>query len=174
MVSRLERDTRFMWFDLRGSEVLNRSECLRLLALSAKQGKVGRLAISGRGSPIVHPVNFSYRDGEIFVLLGEGIMERTATGALVAFETDCLDPRAGKAWSVLVRGLATAIPQGGSRVPAQVIPRPVVPVPGRQVLAIRPDVVTGRRFQVREEVVSPTGAAAVTGAEPDEESGKLV
>jgi hypothetical protein len=137
-----------MWFDERGSEVLPHSECLRLVALAAKEGGVGRLGVSRPGAPVIHPVNFSYRDRTVFVVLGDGFMAAAASGALVAFEVDRVDD-ASVAWSVLVRGLATPWPGEDGSDPGDIGLRPLVPEPGQRFLAIRADVVTGRRFPLR-------------------------
>jgi|GEM_PF-716647 len=147
-----------MWVDRRGSEIISLGECLRLLAVAAKQGEVGRLAVSRDQAPLVQPVNFSYRDRQIFVRLGTGAMGSTATGNLVAFEVDHLDRHIGQAWSVLVRGLAMAVDNGERLGSAHLAPTPLVPSPGDLILAIRLDVVTGRRFRLHDH---PTEASPV-------------
>ena len=141
-----------MWVDRRGSEIIPMAECLRLLAVAAKQGEVGRLAVSQAHAPMLLPVNFTYRDRRVLVRLGEGSMAQAATGNLVAFEIDHLDRRAGHAWSVVVRGLALEL-EGPERLgDAHIAPVPLVPAPGDRVLAVRLDVVTGRRFRLRDGV----------------------
>jgi hypothetical protein len=132
-----------MWIDQRGSEILDRPECLRLLAAAAKEDHVGRLAITDGQSPLVVPLNFVFHDGGVLVRIGPGRISEKVPGALVAFEVDRVETDRGMAWSVLVRGLAsTADPGEGA------IPEPLVPEPGHLVLFIRPDVVTGRRFHL--------------------------
>jgi Pyridoxamine 5'-phosphate oxidase len=142
-----------VWIDQRGSEILGQAECLRLLALGAKEDGVGRLAVSRADAPIVQPVNFTYHEHQILIRLGEGFMADAAHGALVAFEVDRFDQGASVAWSVLVRGLATVVAEEDATALAEAAPRPVVPTPGLILLSIRPDAVTGRRFPV-------TGAVA--------------
>jgi hypothetical protein len=111
--------------------------------------------MSTDGAPLVQPVNFAFDHGHVVVRIGDGSMWETAPGRLVAFETDGIahhrHDTASRAWSVLVRGLAT--PMGdvsvtGSSPPPPSPPRPVVPSPGGHLMAIRPDVVTGRRFRL--------------------------
>jgi hypothetical protein len=132
-----------VWIDHLGSEVLPLSECLRLLALAAKEEGVGRLAVARPdAAPLVWPVNFAYEHLLVLVRIGEGEMADAASGALVAFETDRISREAGDAWSVLVRGLATetsehTVANLGGSVDA--------PDSGHRILAIRADVVTGRR-----------------------------
>jgi nitroimidazol reductase NimA-like FMN-containing flavoprotein (pyridoxamine 5'-phosphate oxidase superfamily) len=139
-----------MWVDRRGSEIVPQAECVRLLATAAKQGSVGRLAVSQEHAPLVQPVNFAYQDRQIIVRVGSGAMASAATGCLVAFQVDHLDPTAGEAWSVLVRGLAVPVEEGEQLGAVHVAPVPLVPSPGDKLLAIRLDVVTGRRFSLHE------------------------
>ncbi len=133
-----------MWLDQRGSEVLEGPECRRLLATVAAERGVGRLAVATVGAPMVAPVNFAVAGGEVIVLLDDGYLHAHACGRPVAFEVDRVDPSAKKAWSVLVRGLASPV-EPGERVPDT---RPMVPRRGRLALTIRPDVVSGRRFDL--------------------------
>jgi hypothetical protein len=151
-----------MWIDQRGSEILTRAECLRLLAVAGHAGAVGRVAAGTGSAPLVHPVNFSYDGGQVLVRLGDGTMAEHLRGQLVAFEVDALDvgdegqDGTGHGWSVLVRGLATAVRDDMiGPAPAHQLPRPLVPVAGAQLYAIRPDVVSGRRFPLRAGDVGP-------------------
>jgi hypothetical protein len=145
-----------MWIDQRGSEVLGRPECLRLLAVAAASGAVGRLAVSSDGAPLLQPFNFAYADGRVVVRVGDGLMWRRALGRLVAFEVEGTDtgPFGSLAWSVVVRGLASPV-SGGTHGDGPPAPTPLVPTPGERLLAVRADAVTGRRFHPR------SGSAAV-------------
>lgn len=171
-----------MWIDQRGSEVLPRAECLRLLAVAARSTAIGRLAVSTHGAPIVQPVNFAYDRGQVVVCLGEGFMRDHAPGHLVAFEVDAVTDGEGPdthvAWSVLVRGLATPLDpvdrasERDAHRRSEVddsrrLPHPMVAVPGHHVLAIRPDVVSGRRLRV-DEAGDSFGVAAGRHAEPEQ------
>jgi nitroimidazol reductase NimA-like FMN-containing flavoprotein (pyridoxamine 5'-phosphate oxidase superfamily) len=135
-----------MWIDQRGSEVLPRTECLRLLAVAANDHAVGRLGVATEGSPIVVPVNFAYQDSAVLVRLGPGSVAAAAVGKLVSFEVDRVDEEAQQGWSVLVRGLALALEPHEVHRRWRRLPEPLVPVPGDLLLSIRGDVVTGRRF----------------------------
>jgi len=158
-----------MWIDQRGSEVLSRIECLRLLALAGRSAVVGRLAVSTESSPVVHPVNFVFEDSRVLVRLGDGWMWATAPGRLVAFEVDGVTSECGApapcAWSVLVRGLAMRLPFSSSDDWMKREPVPAVTDPGERLLAIRPDVVTGRRFSFRE-AADPAGGHGPAGPRP--------
>ena len=154
-----------MWIDQRGSEILSRSECLRLVATGAHQGLVGRLGISRPGAPLVLPLSFAFVDGAVVVCLGPGRTAEVVTGALVAFETDRVDPASGEAWAVLVRGLATELSADEVARSAGALPHPRVANPGNRFIRIRPDVVTGRRFMAAssdDDTTGPTTAAAKT------------
>ena len=135
-----------MWIDQRGSEILAVPECLRLLAVAAKEDHVGRLVVTNGQSPVVVPLNFTFHDGGVLVRIGPGRLSELVPDSLVAFEVDRVETDRGMAWSVLVRGLASTLvpdtPHGGT------MPEPWVPEPGHTVLFIRPDVVTGRRFHL--------------------------
>jgi uncharacterized protein len=137
-----------MWIDQRGSEILAVPECLRLLAESAKEDHVGRLAVSDGRSPLVIPLNFTVHDRSVLVRIGPGLLSEIAPDSLVAFEVDRVEPEHGLAWSVLVRGLASAIVPSETDLGAA-LPEPWVPEPGHKVLFIRPDIVTGRRFRLK-------------------------
>lgn len=126
--------------------MLTLAECVRLLATAAKKGSTGRLGVSTAQAPIIQPVNFTYHDRRIVICLGSGHLLDIVSGALVGFEVDDVDRGAHKAWSVLVRGLATPLEEFERRVIAEVAPKPLVPSPGDRILVIRLDVVTGRRF----------------------------
>ena len=137
-----------MWIDQRGSEVLPRTECLRLVAVTAKEHAVGRLGVPTDGSPIIVPVNFSYLDSAVIIRLGPGTVANGAVGRLVSFEVDRVDMEVQRGWSVLVRGLALALEPHELHRRWRHLPEPLVPTPGDLLLSIRADVVTGRRFSI--------------------------
>ena len=136
-----------MWIDQRGSEILQWPECLQLLALAAKEDRFGRLAVTDGGSPLVVPHRIStFHDRALLVRIGQGRMRELVPGSLVAFEVDRVEQNLGLAWSVLVRGLASVLAPDDAL--AAHAPTPWVPEPGEEVISIRPDVVTGRRFRL--------------------------
>ena len=81
--------------------------------------------------------------------LGPGLTVDAAEEGLIAFEVDQVDRDTATAWNVLVRGLATPLPESEPPDEAHLDPAPLVPEPGEKLLAIRIDVVTGRRFEPR-------------------------
>ena len=151
-----------MWIDQRGSEVLSRAESLRLLAVAAGGGAVGRLAVSSDGAPLLQPFNFAFAHGRVIVRVGDGLMWRRAAGRLVAFEVEGIDTGAfgPLAWSVVVRGLASPA-LDDALLAGSVALEPLVPSPGDRLLAVRADAVTGRRFAAR---TAGAGARAPSAA----------
>jgi uncharacterized protein len=93
--------------DHTGLDVIDRDECLRLLA----RGGLGRVAVAADGSrPTILPVNY--------VTDGEAIVFRTAPGSKltavtrgrhVAFEIDGANALAHTGWSVVVTGKAEEV-----------------------------------------------------------------
>ena len=138
-----------MWVDRRGSEILPRPECLRLLAVAAKVDGIGRLGLmpdeAPGQAPIVVPVNFRFHEGELFLRLGAGFIAGAADRHHVAFEVDRVDRSSGEAWSVLVRGFARLVRSPDERQ-LEATARPFVPDPGDMVMVLRPSLVSGRRF----------------------------
>ena len=134
-----------MWIDAKGSTVLPAPECMRLLAVAAKDSGVGRIGVPTDQAPVVVPVNFGIRDHQVFIRVGPGFFSQAADGRLVAFEVDHVDSVTGTAWSVLVRGLATLI-ESPTETELIAAAHPFVPEPGDMVLVVRPDILTGRRF----------------------------
>lgn len=141
-----------MWIDERGSEVLTLPECRALLALGYEQHRYGHLAIPTGGAPIILPMDYGLAGPDVVIATGASVFEQ-AVGRLVAFQADGLSGPLGgeggqgdRLWSVLVRGLASLVPetQPGLRLPV-----PHVPHPGDFLLRIRADVLTGRRLGVR-------------------------
>lgn len=138
-----------MWIDERGSEVLEPPECRRLLAVGAMAHLHGHVAVSEEEAPTVLPVDYSVHDSDVVLMVGEGLFRRLEN-RLVAFQVDGTSgsrglrgPEEERLWSVLVRGLATEL--GESEVPER-LPRPQVAEPGRRLVRIRTDVLTGRRL----------------------------
>ena len=91
-----------------GIEVLERKECLALLAGDV----IGRLAVVAGGTPLMFPVNYA--------LDGDAVVFRTASGTKVdhgtrqpvCFEIDSFDRETRSGWSVVVVGrLEEATPQ---------------------------------------------------------------
>ena len=90
-----------VWTDARsGLEVLERSDCLRLLAA----GEVGRIGVLEGGEPLVLPVNYAVDGDDIVIRSNEGSKVNAARGGPACFEIDGVDPDRRTGWSVVVRG----------------------------------------------------------------------
>ncbi len=157
-----------MWTDQRGSEILLEPECLRLLAVAAKQGEIGRLAYCPPGgrTPVVQPVNFVYRQRRILVALGAGGLADAVSRGPMSFEVDGFDTDRVQFWSVLARGLAVALGAREAGVSKEFWPNPLVPVPGGRICAIRIDTVSGRRFLVRSTIARLGAGRSQGGLDP--------
>ena len=141
--------------DQRGSEILDRGECLRLL--DQHSGGVGRVGFESGNLPTILPVNYVMDGLDIVFRTGAGIkFEAVQQENVIAFEIDEVDPDSGDCWSVLVRGLPSYLPSTGAVVDsvrhdgavAPTRPQPSVMVPGSYLVKIRSTVVTGRRFKL--------------------------
>ena len=124
-------------------EVLDRSECLELLAAAS----VGRVVFTDRGLPVVLPVTFMLEDDAVVFRTDVGSRLATKTkGAVVAFEVDDVEPALRVGWSVSVHGQATT-----STAPAGLRSRLVPWAPGSrdEIVRIPLAVVTGRRIRPR-------------------------
>ena len=130
-----------MWVDERGSEVLGVAECRQLLAIAASKGIPGHLGVFGTDAPTVLPLDYVVSGPDVVLRVGEGLFSNVA-GEIVAFEVEGTGDD-GRPWSVLVRGLARPEPDDQALAGA---PRPRVAQPGRHLVRIQAQVVTGRRL----------------------------
>ena len=84
-------------------EVLDREECLRLLATRT----LGRVAVAEPGAaPHVVPVDYGLLRNSIVFRSAPGTKLRLLVTEPVSFEVDGIDDSGTTAWSVLVSGLA--------------------------------------------------------------------
>ena len=91
-----------MWLDGAGLEILEREECLRLLA----SGGTGRIGLTVRALPAILPVRFVLDGERIVVRTGAASTLAAATrSAVVAFETDGRDDEPPREWSVVATGV---------------------------------------------------------------------
>lgn len=132
-----------MDLDRNGLKVLEREECLLLLATA----RLGRVAITSGALPVILPVNFHLVGDEILFQTAPGTKLEAATrNAVVAFEVDSMDPIEHTGWSVLVTGVARQLideelPEGVT----EHIPR-WAPGGEPRVVAISTEIVSGRRI----------------------------
>ncbi len=130
--------------DRNGLEILDRSECLRLL----EESRLGRVGCTAGALPVVLPVNFRLVDEQIVFRTAVGTKLDAATdNAVVAFEVDHFDPMEHVGWSVLVTGFAREVTNQIelAKLVVDSIPR-WVPEGGDRVVAVSIDLVSGRRI----------------------------
>jgi nitroimidazol reductase NimA-like FMN-containing flavoprotein (pyridoxamine 5'-phosphate oxidase superfamily) len=131
--------------DRNGLEILDRDECLRLLSTA----RLGRVGITSGALPVILPVNFRLLGDTIVFRTGRGTKLDAATrGAVVAFETDTMDPIDHTGWSVMVTGVAHQVtdPDELESVHPEKIAR-WAPTGDGCVVAISTELVTGRRLR---------------------------
>jgi uncharacterized protein len=82
---------------------LDEAGCLRLLA----GGEIGRVVFTDSALPAAQPVTYLL-DGEeiVFRTVGGSKVAAACRNAVVAFQTDRIDPRTGTGWTVLGVGEA--------------------------------------------------------------------
>lgn len=92
--------------DHRGSEVLSREECDRLL----DSAQVGRVAFLYAGDPHILPINYRFHQGAIIFRTTVGSkMDAAEMHRRFAFEIDGWDADSGSGWSVLAHGMGEAV-----------------------------------------------------------------
>ncbi len=127
-------------------EDLTAEACWDLLASVA----VGRLAVVSGGLPDIFPINHLVEDRSILFRTAEGTKLAAAVlGRAVAFEVDGFDPAAGVAWSVVAKGPAIELGRLAEVHASDDLPLfPWHTSPKPVYVRIRPERVTGRRFEV--------------------------
>lgn len=141
-----------MEIDRNGLEVLERDECLTLLA----RATLGRVGVTIGALPSVVPVNYRLAGDEIVIRTGAGTKLDAATrNAVVAFEVDDMDPIEHTGWSVMVTGIAREVVDWAEI--AELTRRPLprwAPGGADRIIAIPTDLATGRRISHRSAAVS--------------------
>ncbi len=89
--------------------ILTREECFHRLA----EVPVGRISVSIDALPVILPVHFALEDESVLFRTVRGTkLDTAATDAVVAFQADASDSRAGGWWSVLLQGIASPVRDG--------------------------------------------------------------
>ena len=128
-------------------EVLDRDECLRLLATR----RLGRVAVGVEGrSPLVRPVNYRFDPASqsVVFLSGRGTK---LTGLLrahaVTFEVDEIDEAARVGWSVIVSGRSEEVVRPGDLAHIESLGLEAwVPRQEPHWFRVRTEMVSGRRI----------------------------
>lgn len=127
--------------DSAGLEVLDRAECLRLLATVS----LGRIVFSQRALPAILPVRFVLAGARVLLrTAAEGALAAATRDSVVAFEADRFDEESMSGWSVIGIGRTGAV-RDEEEVAALSLP---VWAPHRcdRLVAIQLEVVNGRRL----------------------------
>jgi nitroimidazol reductase NimA-like FMN-containing flavoprotein (pyridoxamine 5'-phosphate oxidase superfamily) len=128
-------------------EVLDRSECLRLLATTP----VGRIGVSIGALPVILPVNYRLVGGHIVIRTVPGTKLDAATQrAVVAFEADSYAPDGSWGWSVLVQGACSRVADEGEAAALAATPLPTWAFDdgvADRLVRIELSFVNGRRFR---------------------------
>ena len=143
---------------------LSVEECWKLL----RGGSVGRLAVWVNDHPEIFPINYKIDHETLVFRTGAGTKLASAVGNMVALEADTADTDGGVAWSVVVKGQATAL----ARTPE------LLASVGQMLFAwetgskdhflrIVPEEVSGRRFKIAAPLTwgSPLDEATRAGLE---------
>ena len=128
-------------------EKISESECLQLL----ERHQLGRIAVVADGQPLIFPVNYGLSQRVITFRTAHGTKLSYAPGSRVAFEIDEYEPSTRVGWSVLVQGVAidaTTALDDVSWTARGATPHPLAPGVKVHRLAIRPTLITGRRFKL--------------------------
>jgi hypothetical protein len=127
-----------------GSVVLDRAECLRLLATAT----LGRIGLTSRALPMVLPVSFWFDGERILIHARSGTkLARATLDAVVAFEVDDVHPLWHTGWSVMVTGIAHHVVD--ARDLDTIATAPLLrwaSGDGGHVVSIVPELISGRRI----------------------------
>ncbi|MFD6229427.1 pyridoxamine 5'-phosphate oxidase family protein [Streptomyces sp. NPDC060232] len=130
---------------------LDRAEALRLLGSVS----LGRIVFTHQALPAIRPVNHHMDGEDIIVQLHDGatlasiVTPTQATGVVVAYEADVIDPHTHIGWSVVVTGYAHRVTDESELARFAGRLRPWVRhLAMNSALRIRPDLVTGFQLTV--------------------------
>jgi uncharacterized protein len=129
-----------------GMEIVERDECLRLLATE----KVGRLGVVLGGQPEIFPVNYVVDDDCVMFRTDDGSKLVGAVRGPVVFEVDHFERTTKSAWSVVLHGRADVVTVYDSpamrRRMSQVSLIPWTGTVKQHLVRIAPNSITGRRI----------------------------
>lgn len=133
-----------MTLDSAGLQVLEREECLTLLA----SVPVGRIVFTDRALPAVQPVNFVLDGDRIVIRTTAGSRLASAAGdAVVAFEADEFDALSRTGWSVTMVGHARAVRDRTEIAELSLLPlTPWAPGGRERFIVLHVQQISGRRI----------------------------
>jgi uncharacterized protein len=128
--------------DASGCVVLDRQQCLDYLAA----GGLGRVAVNVGALPAILPVQFALHEEQVVFSVGAGtVLHRTTRGAVVAFESDGVEPDGRRQWSVTLTGIARHLAEGDGAGPSRVVASDWAHLEAPTMVAISTEYVSGRR-----------------------------
>jgi hypothetical protein len=144
----------------RVTESLGELECRSLLATAG----FGRLIFTRHALPVVEPVRFGIRRGQILIPTGsDDDLSPSIRGAVVAFEVDCLDAESGTGWTVTAVGPAHVLTDEDDIADAERLElQPWVPSVNCCFVAVEIRLLRGRRVSR----VTRTAPSLVAGVLP--------
>jgi nitroimidazol reductase NimA-like FMN-containing flavoprotein (pyridoxamine 5'-phosphate oxidase superfamily) len=125
-----------------GFEILERADCLRLLASTDR----GRIAIHVNALPIILPVRYVLdTDQVVFSTLIGGVLDRATDGSVVAFQADSAAAPESE-WSVSLVGIArhAARPDDMQHIETLALPR-WSPTRPHRFITVSTEQLAGRR-----------------------------
>jgi uncharacterized protein len=130
-----------------GLEVLERHECLRLLAFQP----VGRVAVVMEPWPMIFPVNYALDGDSIVFRTDEGSkLAGASSGFHMSFEIDGIDDAGRRGWSVVVNGVGREVVDATELTRLRGLELdPWAPGAKTHWIRIHPETVTGRRIARR-------------------------
>lgn len=125
-------------------EALDEQECRQLIATAP----IGRLAFTESALPMILPVHFTVRDGEVVIAsLGGSKVSSARRGDIVAFEVDGYDPETREGWTASVVGPSRLITDPDEIAALDLLDfAPWTPDQDRHYLAVQIGVLRGRRL----------------------------
>jgi hypothetical protein len=142
----------------RQSIELDSGEALRLLGSVS----LGRIVFTRQALPTVRPVNHVLDHGDIVIRTHEGAAltaharQTGASGVVVAYEADAIDPDTHLGWSVVATGYAHLVTDPQELARYRELLHPWVQQTMDYAVRIHPDLVTGIRL-VNAGVDQPAG-----------------
>ncbi|HEX2027587.1 MAG TPA: pyridoxamine 5'-phosphate oxidase family protein [Nitriliruptorales bacterium] len=130
--------------DRQGVELLDRDQCLRLLA----RGYTGRVGLVVDGEPRVLPVNYVMDGQRVVFRTGDGLkLDAARRGDVVTFEVDAVNEDWHAGWSVLAVGRAGEVTDPQEQARLQRLPlRPWAPGRREHWVVVDLSDVSGRTF----------------------------
>ncbi|MBK6040947.1 pyridoxamine 5'-phosphate oxidase family protein [Streptomyces sp. MBT55] len=111
---------------------------------------VGRVALALGDGPVVLPVNYQVRDGEVVFSTAEDSPLATADDTEIAFEADHIDDAFSKGWSVLLVGTVHAVTdeEAARQLREASYSTPWAGAEREHVMVLAPRRITGRKIVV--------------------------